>query len=410
MDFFIDEANKIKISYDDLVARINAKKGIKKYIYSSNIEDVVTNFVASLYYGYDVVLLDGDFTSKELTLLNVTEEDLNFKELIKNDKKIKNIDEAIEKIKDNINAVQIAIYTSGTTGTPKKFIHPLSLLMRNIKISEKHSSDIWGFAYNITHFAGVQVFLQALMNKNPIINLFNKNLDNADMLLEKYKCTCISATPTFYRNFIFVHNEKNVNIKYATFGGEKFDNVLIDKAKNKFPNAKIRNIYASTEVGSLLSGLNDSFKIPEKLKSLVKISSENHLLIHSSLLENKKIIDDWYDTNDIVAMNEDGTFKILSRDSDFINVGGYKVNTEEVESCILQINGVLDVAVIGRANSVLGNILIANIRKDEKYTDTELKKKIFDTLKSELQYFKIPRIINFVDNIERNRSGKKVRK
>lgn len=410
MDFFIDEANKIKISYNELLARIDTKKEINKYIYSSNIEDVVTDFVASLYYGYDVVLLDGDFTSKELTLLNVTEENLNLKELIKNDKKIKNIDEVIEKIKDNINAVQIAIYTSGTTGAPKKFIHPLSLLMRNIKISEKHSSDIWGFAYNITHFAGVQVFLQALMNKNPIINLFNKNLDNADMLLKKYKCTCISATPTFYRNFIFVHNEVNVNIKYATFGGEKFDNALIVKAKNKFPNAKIRNIYASTEVGSLLSGVNDSFKIPEKLKSLVKISSENHLLIHSSLLEKNKIIDDWYDTNDIVAMNEDGTFKILSRDSDFINVGGYKVNPEEVESCILQINGVLDVAVIGRENSVLGNILIANIRKDEKYADTELKKKILDTLKSELQYFKIPRIINFVDNIERNRSGKKVRK
>lgn len=410
MDFFIDEANKIKISYNELLAGINAKKEIKKYIYSSNIEDVVTDFVASLCYGYDVVLLDGDFTSKELTLLNVTEEDLNLKDPLKNDKKIKNIDEVIEKIKDNINAVQIAIYTSGTTGAPKKFIHPLALLMRNVKISEKHSSDIWGFAYNITHFAGVQVFLQALMNKNPIINLFNKNLDNADMLLKKYKCTCISATPTFYRNFIFVHNEENVNIKFATFGGEKFDNALIVKAKNKFPNAKIRNIYASTEVGSLLSGVNDSFKIPEKLRSLVKISSENHLLIHSSLLEKNKIIDDWYDTNDIVEMNEDGTFKILSRDSDFINVGGYKVNLEEVESCILQINGVLDVAVIGRANSVLGNILVANIRKDEKYADTELKKKILDTLKSELQYFKIPRIINFVDNIERNRSGKKVRK
>ena len=410
MDFFIDEANRIKITYDDLVAKINDKKEIKKYIYSSNIEDVLTNFVALLYYGYDVVLLDGDFSSKELVLLNVSKQDLKLKEVIRNDKKIKNIDEVIEKIKDNANAVQIAIYTSGTTGAPKKVIHPLSLLMRNIKISEKHGSDIWGFAYNITHFAGVQVFLQAFMNKNPIINLFNNTLDNADMLLRKYKCTCISATPTFYRNFIFLHNEENKNIKYATFGGEQFNNALMVKANNKFPNAKIRNIYASTEVGSLLSGVNDSFKIPEKLKSLVKISSENHLLIHSSLLEKNQIIDDWYDTNDIVAMNEDGTFKILSRDSDFINVGGYKVNPEEVESCILQIDGVLDVAVIGRSNSVLGNILIANIRKDEKYGDAELKKKILDTLKGELQYFKIPRIINFVNKIEKNRSCKKVRK
>ena len=410
MYFFIDEANQIKITYNDLIKSIESKRYLKQYIYSLNIQEIMINLVAPLYYGYNVVLLDGDFSSKELALLNVNEEDLKLKRLLKKDNKIQNIDEVIEKIKDNANAVQIAIYTSGTTGTPKKFIHPLSLLMRNIKISEKHNNDIWGLAYNITHFAGVQVFLQALMNKNPIINLFNNNLDNADELLKKYKCTCISATPTFYRNFIFVHNEENSTIKFATFGGEKFDNALIAKAKNKFPNAKIRNIYASTEVGSLLSGENDSFKIPENLKSLVKISSENHLLIHTSLLKNNKITDDWYDTNDIVSMNDDGTFKILSRDSDFINVGGYKVNPAEVESFILQIDGVLDVAIIGQKNSVLGNVLIANIRKNEKYTDATLKKNIYDSLKGKLQYFKIPRIINFVDSIERNRSGKKVRK
>lgn len=410
MNFFIDEADGIKISYDDLLAKVNNRNEINQYIYTSNIEEIMVNFVASLYYGFDVVLLDSDFSVKELELLGVTEKDLTIKHVIQCHDNVKKFAEVIDKIKSNAKNVRVSIYTSGTTGIPKKFVHSLSVLLRNIKISDKHKDDIWGFAYNITHFAGIQVFLQALMNQNTIINLFNKNLNNADMLLKKYDCNCLSATPTFYRNFIFTHKEENTKVKFVTFGGEKFENDLLIKAKNKFPLAKIRNIYASTEVGSLLSGLNDSFRIPDRLKNLVKISAENHLMIHTSLLGNKNTDKDWYDTNDVVLLNADGSFKILSRDSDFINVGGYKVNPAEVESIILQVDGVLDVAVLSRKNSVLGNILVADIRKDENYLEADLKKDILAILKRELQNFKIPRIFNFVENIERSRTGKKVRK
>lgn len=410
MIFFIDEADGIKISYDDLLAKVNNRNEINQYIYTSNIEEIMVNFVASLYYGFDVVLLDSDFSVKELELLGVTEKDLTIKHVIQCHDNVKKFAEVIDKIKSNAKNVRVTIYTSGTTGIPKKFVHSLSVLLRNIKISDKHKDDIWGFAYNITHFAGIQVFLQALMNQNTIINLFNKNLNNADMLLKKYDCNCLSATPTFYRNFIFTHKEENTKVKFVTFGGEKFENDLLMKAKNKFPLAKIRNIYASTEVGSLLSGLNDSFRIPDRLKNLVKISAENHLMIHTSLLGNKNTDKDWYDTNDVVLLNADGSFKILSRDSDFINVGGYKVNPAEVESIILQVDGVLDVAVLSRKNSVLGNILVADIRKDENYLEADLKKDILAILKRELQNFKIPRIFNFVENIERSRTGKKVRK
>ncbi len=410
MNFFIDEADGIKISYDDLLVKVNNRNEINQYIYTSNIEEIMVNFVASLYYGFDVVLLDSDFSVNELRLLGVAEKDLTVKHVIQYHDNVKNFAEVIAKIKTNAENVRVSIYTSGTTGTPKKFVHSLSVLLRNIKIADKHKDDIWGFAYNITHFAGIQVFLQALMNQNTIINLFNKNLNNADMLLKKYDCNCISATPTFYRNFIFTHKDENTKVKFVTFGGEKFENDLLMKAKNKFPFAKIRNIYASTEVGSLLSGINDSFKIPEQLKNLVKISAENHLMIHTSLLGNKNTDEDWYDTNDVVLLNADGSFKILSRDGDFINVGGYKVNLAEVESVILQVDGVLDVAVLSRENSVLGNILVANIRKDENYIEADLKKDILAVLKRELQDFKIPRMFNFVENIERNRTGKKVRK
>lgn len=408
MLFFVDEANSIKLDYVDLLNKISNKKILYKYIYTSNIEDVLIDIVASLYYACDIELLDGDFSNEELTLLNVSIEDLNIAYPLINKTRNINIDKLLETINENKDNIKIGIYSSGTTGMPKRFEHSLTSLLRNIKVSEKHSYDIWGFAYNITHFAGLQVFLQALMNKNTVVNLFNDNMNNANYLLEKYKCTCLSATPTFYRNFVF--NRKSVNkfIKYITFGGEGFDNNLLSKAKEKFPKAKIRNIYASTEIGSLLAGNDDSFKIPRHLENLIKISDENHLLVHKSLL-NSDLKLDWYDTKDIVHFNDDGSFKILNRDSDFINVGGYKVNPLEVEGEILKIQGVLDVVVTSRRNSVLGRILVANIKKDSLYSEIELKKIIMQDLKNKLQSFKIPRLINFVDDIERNRSGKKVR-
>lgn len=409
MLFFIDEVNKLKIDYKYLVEKVGKKYILNKYIYTKNIEDIFINLVSALYYAYDVELIDGDFSSEELSLLKISNESLNLKYKINKQVEIRDVEQLIEQIKLNQDKVKIGIYSSGTTGLPKRFEHSLKSLMRNIKISEKHSKDIWGFAYNITHFAGVQVFLQALMNKNTIVNMFDKNKNFANDLLEKYSCTCISATPTFYRNFIFNNTSINEVIKNVTFGGEKFDNDLLLKAKEKFPKAIIRNIYASTEIGSLLSGNGEAFMVPDNLKNFIRISKNNHLLVHKTLLMKDNISEEWYDTNDIVSLNSEGSFKILNRDSDFINVGGYKVNPLEVEKLILEIEGVLDAVVISRDNSVLGKILVANIKKDAQFLDADLKKNIIKELKNKLQPFKVPRIINFVEKIEYNRSGKKVR-
>lgn len=207
----------------------------------------------------------------------------------------------------------------------------------------------------------MQVLLQAVLNSNTIVNVFGKNAQNANTLIEQYNCNCISATPTYYRNFILTDVTSNPVMKNVTFGGEKFSNALLDKIKQKFPNAKIRNIYASTEVGSLLSGKDESFTIPDSMRELIKISDDRHLLLHKSLVLHVAIDEEWYDTGDIVSLNNDGSFKILSRDSDFINVGGYKVNPLEVEDVIMQVPGVIDAVVYGRDNSVTGKLLVADV-------------------------------------------------
>lgn len=410
VSFYCDSNyEKNVLSYGDVYSMLSNRKQGQVYIHTSDVCKFIQDFLFAVLNGKSIILVDADFSNKELETLGLDKEALSSVFNIEQPKQIKNYADFYRAIYDNLDAVKIGIFTSGTTGLPRRFDHTLRSLLRNIKVSSKHKDDIWAFAYNCTHFAGVQVLLQAVLNMNTIVDVFGDNSQYANLLIEKYKCNCISATPTYYRNFILTDKVSNKNMQHVTFGGEKFSNNLLERIKQKFPNAKIRNIYASTEVGSLLSGNDECFFIPKNMQSLIKVSPDCHLLLHNSLVLNTAVKNEWYDTGDIVSLNEDGSFKILSRDSDFINVGGYKVNPLEVEDIIMQISGVVDAVVYGRDNSVTGKLLVSDVvlRKDADFR--LIKKEIISTLKKNLQSYKLPRIIKAVSEIRRSRNGKKVR-
>jgi len=180
-----------------------------------------------------------------------------------------------------------------------------------------------------------------------------------------------------------------------------------------FPDCRMKNIYASTEAGSLFVSNGEDFEIPAEIREFIKINDRDELLINKKLLgfsENFNLQDDWYNTNDIVEKISENKFRFKSRKTDMINVGGYKVNSLEVEEIILEIDGILNVYVYGRENKVTGNIVAADIVMEDGFSDTDIKKKIRNHLEKSLQSWKIPRIINIVDKLEQTRTGKKVRK
>ena len=72
-------------------------------------------------------------------------------------------------------------------------------------------------------------------------------------------------------------------MRRVTLGGEKSDRQLYDSIGCIFPNAKINNVYASTEAGSLFGARGDAFRIPPELKDKFKVV-DGELLIHRSLL------------------------------------------------------------------------------------------------------------------------------
>lgn len=389
-------------SYDDLLRSLNDGMEYYPYYKTSDVYSYFVNLIKTIASGKPLVLLDSDINSSEIDGLD--ENRVNVAESI-DPASFQNMDEVVAAVQSSKS--EITIFTSGTTGQPKKVVHSIATLTRSVRIGDRYKDQIWAYAYNPTHMAGLQVFFQAFENQNTLVNVFNQSREYVYQQIREKGITHISATPTFYR-LLLPFEQAYESVVRVTLGGEKSDQHLYDCIMKIFPNAKINNVYASTEAGSLFAAKGDSFQIPEAIKDKFKVV-DDELLIHKSLLgssDSFKFTDDYYHSGDLIEWVDEaqGQFRFKSRKNELINVGGYKVNPGEVEVAIQDIEGVRQAIVYGKANSILGNVLCADVVLEPGITLIELD--IKKVLGSQLQDFKVPRRIKFVEEISLTRTGK----
>ncbi len=401
MFFLIDQ--NFSLSYEEILENINKSNFYTDcYIYP-DLRSFFLNWILALVNERNIALMDSDISEKEIASNNLQ---INQRIKIENPRKIKSIDELVNSIR--FSNSEITLFTSGTTGFTRKFTHPLKNLIRKINVSEERKNDVWGFAFNPTHVAGVQVFFQAILNQNLLVNVFLAPKDFIIDSIKQYKITNLSSTPTFYR-LLLPLKESFDSVTKITVGGEKSDSHLISEIEKAFPNARINNVYGSTETGPLFSSQNDEFFVQEKHIGLIKVV-DDELYIHKDLFgktSQLNLIDDFYATGDLIEWidDEQRRFRFTSRKNELINVGGYKVNPYEVEDELTQHENIRNVRVYGKPNAVLGNIICCEI---ELHPNTDLKEEdVRFFLNGKIQNFKIPRKISFVDKIELTRTGKK---
>ena len=292
------------------------------------------------------------------------------------------------------NKENITFTTSGTTGEPKQITHTYDNLIKNIKIRKELKNTVWGLTYDWKKIAGSQVILQSYLNEGKVVNLFKKSYSDIINLIEEYKITHISATPTFYRllgNVIFE------NVKQVTLGGEVVTSNVISHIEKVFPNAKITNIYALTEFGTLFTSNKDYFEFSEKISIFVKIKN-NTIFIKQN--------NEWIDTGDVIEWLDETKFKIIGRETNMINVGGVKVNPIKVEEVINELEYVSNSIVYGKKNSVMGMIVAVDVVLNTNIAVKQIKNDLIE----KLNQYEIPLKINIVDTIEINSNGKLIRK
>lgn len=117
--------------------------------------------------------------------------------------------------------------------------------------------------------------------------------------------------------------------------------------------------------------------------------------------------DGWLKTGDVAVMDEAGFFRIVDRLKDMILVSGFNVFPNEVETIIAGHDGVLEVGVIGEPDEACGEVVKAVIvKKDPALTE----KAIIEYCREYLTGYKIPKIIEFRDELPKTNVGKILRR
>ncbi len=107
---------------------------------------------------------------------------------------------------------------------------------------------------------------------------------------------------------------------------------------------------------------------------------------------------------DRAHLNDDGTIKVLGRESVCINSGGEKIFAEEVEQALKRHPAVYDVLVTGTPSERWGEQVTAVValRPGATASDDELR----DAAGTELARYKLPRAFVFVEAVRRAPTGK----
>ncbi len=116
-------------------------------------------------------------------------------------------------------------------------------------------------------------------------------------------------------------------------------------------------------------------------------------------------------TGDTGYFTSDGCLMVTGRDDDMIITGGENVFPNEIEDCIRNEDGVLDVAVVGIADEVFGQRLVAFVvPADQNLAPPKRRTKaVQQRVRDNLASYKVPRDVIWTDELPRNPAGKVLR-
>ena len=337
-------------------------------------------------------------------------------------------------------------FTSGTSGYPKmvahNFLYPLGHIItakywQRVIDGGLHCSvaetgwgkAVWGKLYG-QWISGSSVFVYDLLGFTP--NLFFSKI-------AKYKVTTLCAPPSAYRFLIRQDLSKYdlSNLTYFVTAGEALNDEVFKKFLEKTGH-EMREGYGQTET-TLAAGTFPGMKVkPGSMGKAapgfdLEIVDENgkhcapnvtgNMIIHldkgkplglfgcyykNEPLTKEALGGSVYNTGDLAYYDEDGYIWFVGRQDDVIKSTGYRISPFEVESVLMRFPGVLECAVTGVADKSRGQIVKATIVLTEEYKNRKdgLEKEIMTYARSNLATYKIPRLIEFVDELPKTISGK----
>ena len=306
----------------------------------------------------------------------------------------------------------VLILTTGTTGEPKGARHDWGRLVGATRGRSPLPGARWLLAYNPNQFAGIQVFLHVLATQGTLVVGASNQPRDALRAMREHQVTHVSATPTFWRFLTALIDEPaatDLDLQQITLGGEAVPAATLADLQRLFPQARVSQIYASTEFGSTVSVRDSDNGLP--LSALERDESapvqlrivEGELQARSSVgmlgyYGQPELDDGWRPTGDLVEVRGDRVH-FVGRTSEVINVGGVKVHPLPTEEIIRSVDGVELAYVYGRKNAMTGQLVMADVVARPGVDEEALEDAIREACEV-LPAAAHPRRIRFVEHLE----------
>ncbi len=336
-------------------------------------------------------------------------------------------------------------FTSGTTGLPKVAVHtqssyPLGHLTTAAWIGLK-AGDIH---FNISQpgwakFAWSCVFAPLNFGATAFAYVPKGRFVAGSYLkiIRDHKITTLCAPPTALRMLINENlNEYQFSLRECVSAGEPL-NAEVIKIWKDGTGLEIRDGYGQTESTCMICNLPGSqirfgsmgkptfiydmmiadadgneMPVHETGQIAVRVHPEKFRGIFKSYIgdeEKQKQVfkHGLYYTGDKAYKDEEGYYWFVGRDDDVIKSSDYRIGPFEIESVLIEVDEVLESAVVGSPHPIKGQEVKAFVvLVPDVIATKELSHKIFHYCKKHLAPYKIPRIIEFVTELPKTISGK----
>jgi acyl-coenzyme A synthetase/AMP-(fatty) acid ligase len=293
----------------------------------------------------------------------------------------------------------LVFFSSGSTGKPKGILHDLERVAS--KFSQPRAAVVAIPFLMFDHFGGFNTILAITASLGTVVSVADRSVARVCGAIEKYRVTLLPTTPSFLNLMMAVKAHESFDLdslQRITYGTEVMPQATLDRLAKALPQAVLQQTYGLSEVGVLASKSRDDGSLWMKIggtgfqtkvvNGILWIKSEFSMVGYLNAPSGFDA-DGWFNTQDRVEVDGE-YFRILGRVTDLINVGGQKVYPAEIEEVIMALPNVVDVAVYGETNTLLGQIIVARVALAEPEAADELKTRIRQACKARLAAFKVP--------------------
>jgi acyl-CoA synthetase (AMP-forming)/AMP-acid ligase II len=312
---------------------------------------------------------------------------------------------------------QVVVATSGTSGPPKLVEHSWDSLLAAARLAEQWHGLGWLLVYDATRWAGIQVWLQALLTGGRLVVPASRDPDTVARAIAEEGVSILPATPTLLRRLITSADPAVLGrfaIERITLGGEAADGQLLQQSRQLFPRAKLTQVYATTELGEVFRVTDGHTGFPAQwlgrtLPGGVKLSMrrDGELLVQLSR-DTAEV-----GTGDLVEKRGD-RYEFTGRRSDVIVVGGAKVFPRRVEEILRAVPGIADARVYGLPSAITGELVAAEAvliePLPEGTTPESVRAAALAACREGLEAHSVPRIFDLGKKIAPNPAGKITRR